>query len=255
MDRAIPIRIKRKAKTDRVRRFKSRHVEQEGKESYRKISRFAQDNLSSFESAENEAPTPTWLNDRACDNWAPLFAVARLAGGDWPDLALDAARTLSNISDDGEWAERLINDIHRVFENADWPEVIQSGHLVESLDKIELSPWGDLRNGKGLSTRKLASMLKPFGLGSAQNRDQQKEKVRGYWLKDLKPVFDCYIPPELGQLGQLNNDGTFSDFQSGTKEQHCPTSESPENLVTTELSQVSQFDEGVEDTKVFEGDL
>ena len=256
MDRAIVIRIKRKSKTDLVRRFNGRHVEQEGYESCRKINRFAQDCLNAFQSVETQAPRPTWLHDRACDNWAPLFAVARLAGGIWPDLALDAAKALSNISEDNDWPERLIHDIRQVYKDADWPEVIQSGPLVEYLNQMESSPWGDLRKGHGISTHKLAVMLKPFGVRPAQNRDQQGQKVRGYWLKDLRPIFDSYLPPaELGQVGQLNNDRAFTDFPSGTKEPNCPTSDSPETRVNADLSQLSHSEEGRQDKKVFEGDL
>jgi Protein of unknown function (DUF3631) len=40
------------------------------------------------------------LNDRAEDCWSPLFAIADIAGGNWPDLARKAALALSADTDD-----------------------------------------------------------------------------------------------------------------------------------------------------------
>lgn len=161
------------------------------------------------------------------------------------ELALHAAKELSNVAEDADQAERLIHDTHEVFETQGWPEVIKSGDLAESLSKIESSSWGDLRKGQGISTHKLAAMFKPFGIRPYQDRDSHGEKIRGYWLKDLQGVFERYPPPsEVGQVGQPNNDSSSSDFPSGTENESCPTSESSETPTNTGLSQLSQSERG-----------
>lgn len=245
IDRSVVISMKRKPQRTECRRYNGRVVKREGKELARRICRFAQDNTEALAKLEVSAPRPDWLNDRACDNWSALFTVAALAEGDWPKSALDAAKVLSNVVEVADQAERLIHDTRQVFQSEGWPEVIKSGDLVENLNKIESSSWGDFRKGQGISTHKLADMFKPFGIEPQQYRDSHSEKIRGYWLKDLQGVFERYPPPsEVGQLGQPNNDRGSSDFQSGTENESCPTSESSETPTNTGLSQLSQSERG-----------
>jgi len=243
IDRAVVTEMQRKPIHESVHRFDGRLVEAEGGQLARKICRFVEDHLEDFENAEKVAPRPKWLNDRACDNWAALFAVGHLAGGNWPTIVLDAAKSLSNTVEDGDRGELLIQDVRGIFHNRNFPEVVRSQDLAEDLNAIESSLWGDYGKGKGISTHKLAAMFKPFKLRPRQKRDSYGEKVRGYWLEDLKKVFERYPPPsEVGQVGQPNNDAGFSDFQSGTEEGSCPTSESAETLASTGLSHLSHFE-------------
>ena len=89
-----------------------------------------------------------------------------------------------------------------------------------------------------------------------QDKDRSGEKIRGYWLKDLKETFERYPAySELGQLGQPNNNGASRNTQSGTKQESCPSSGSPETRSSTGLSQLSQSEGGEEADYVFEGDL
>ena len=247
--------MKRKSKGVKRRRYNGRVVEGEGRELSRRICRFAQDNAQTFNELEGSAPRPDWLNDRACDNWSALFTVAKLAGGSWLEMALDAAKVLSSAAEDADQAERLIHDTRQVFQKEGWPEVMKSGDLVQHLSAIESSSWGEFRKGKGISTHKLAAMFKPFGIRSSQDRNSSGEKTRGYWLKDLQEVFERYPPSsEVGQVGQPNNDGGFSDFQSGTENKPCPTSQSPETRTSTELSHLSHS-EGQDEGKQLSMDL
>lgn len=245
IDRSVVVSMKRKPMDARRRRYNGRVVENEGNDLSRKICRFAQDNIAAFEELQADAPRPEWLDDRTCDNWSALFTVARLAGGDWPELALNAAKKLSNVGEDGDRAELLIHDTRRIFEEAKWPEVIQSSDLVQALNAIESSPWGDYSKGQGITTHKVAALFRPFEIRPCQERDGSGEKIRGYWLKYLQEVFRRYPTlPELGQAGRSSNDGPSSNFPSGTKDEPCPTSESPETQMDTGLSQLSQSERG-----------
>jgi hypothetical protein len=84
MDRAIVIGLKRKTKTEtiaRIRETPSKVFD----ELCSKIVRFVEDNGAQI--GQLIAKLPTGLNDRAEDCWLPLFAIADVAGGNWPDLA------------------------------------------------------------------------------------------------------------------------------------------------------------------------
>ncbi len=243
IDRAVVIPMQRKPMDRRLKRFNGRQVESEGKELVRKIRRFAEDNIGAFETALSAAPRPSWLKDRACDNWAALFAVADLAGQSWSDRALDSAKSLTSAAEDDDRAEQLIHDVRNVFRDQGCPEGIKSGDLVEHLNNIESSPWADFSQGKGISVNKVAAMFKPFKIRPHQARNSFGEKVRGYWLDELQEVFGRYPPrSELGQVGQPCKDGGFRDIQSGTEEKICPNSESAETRTSTDLSQLSHFE-------------
>ena len=53
------------------------------------------------------------LHDRAADNWRPLFAIADLAGGNWPTLARQVAVRLSEggAEQDASVRVQLLMDI------------------------------------------------------------------------------------------------------------------------------------------------
>ena len=248
MDRAIVIKMMRKPRSVVLARFDGRKVESEGKEFGRKLCRFVSENSEKFAAAERKAPRPSWLNDRACDNWSTLFATATLAGGQWPERGLVAARAISEATEERDLGEILVQDVAQIF-GAESLEAIKSGDLVTKLNELECSPWGDFRKGSGISTHKLARMLKSFGIESRQSRTSDGVKLRGYFADDLKFVFEQYL--EVGQWDKSNSGGALSGFQSGTENEACPTVESPETGVNTDfvpLSHLESPQKGVEDT-------
>ena len=230
-DRAVIISMERKPESADVTRFNGRRVAQEGAKIGRRLYRWACDNASKVSAAESNAPRPSWLNDRDCDNWSGLFAVANVAGSDWPERAERAARALSKKTDEArDYGERLIHDIRAVFEAQGWPEVIKSGDLCPRLNAIETSPWGDYRNGNGYNAHKLASMLRPFGIVPRQSRPEGGGiPVRGYWKTDLQPVFTRYPTSELVQSVQASSHAGFQEIGSGTGNGVRTTSPSAEN--------------------------
>ena len=228
-DRSVIIRLQRKPRGVAVRRFSARKVEREGRELARRLARFALDQADAVARAEEDTPRPKALDDRACDSWAPLFAVAAVAGGEWPEHALEAALQLSAASRDEGRSEQMIHDLRTIFEEQANPEVIQSGDLTDRLNAIETSPWGDYRKGHGITTHKLAALLRPFEVRPDQRRTSAGSKVRGWWYKDLEPLFTRYPPAEVGQVGQLSNGASSGRFQSGTESGACTTSRSAEN--------------------------
>ena len=74
-DRSIPIRLKRRAPSEPVARFRERIARGEAE----RIAFPADVHL-----VDAEPHVPDELNDRAADSWEPLLALADLADGDWP---------------------------------------------------------------------------------------------------------------------------------------------------------------------------
>ena len=71
--------------------------------------RWAKDHVESLKDADPAVPAK--LNDRAADTWRPLFAIADLAGGKWPDLAREAALKLSGDVVDDSVGVLLLADL------------------------------------------------------------------------------------------------------------------------------------------------
>jgi hypothetical protein len=95
-DRSIVIRLERAKPGELKERFDSRRVDRE-KELCRKLARFVADNAARLEACDPVLPAGAF--NRLADNWRPLFAVAEIAGGDWPQRAADAFAKLNGQDD------------------------------------------------------------------------------------------------------------------------------------------------------------
>ena len=238
MDRSIEVRIERKPRSVQLSRFNARLLEPQCRRLARKIHRWASDHGVEVGEAEADAQRPGWLPDRPCDNWSPLFAVGAVIGDGWEDRILDAARALVVSNQEADRHEHLIHDVRRVFSDRNAPEAISSPDLVEALNQLDESRWGDERQGKGITPHSLARRLASFGVKPRQGRIPGVEKLRGYWAIDMESVWERY--PEVGQPGQVNNDDTFSSFQSGTATAPCPASEPAETRTNKGMSHLER---------------
>lgn len=202
-DRSIPIRLQRRARGERVERFRSRDAEAELAPLRDALTSWARVASRALEGARPDIPEQ--LNDRAADGWEPLLAVADLAGGDWPARARSAALELHGsdpAADDGIGV-LLLGHIREVF-TAAGVERIGTETLLRSLAERDDGPWADwwaaeLGAGrtKGPAAR-LARMLKPYGLAPEQLR-VEGDKTRGYARSGFAEVWERYCPPAPGE--------------------------------------------------------
>ena len=140
-----------------------------------------------------EPALPEELSDRAADIWEPLFAIADLAGGDWPERSRAAALVLSagvNV-EDGSLGVLLLKDIKAVLD-ATGKDRIFTADLQTELWAIDESPWGDLR-GKPIDGRRLAKELKPYGI-SADNVRIGEIVKKGYLREWFVDAWNRYLP-------------------------------------------------------------
>jgi Protein of unknown function (DUF3631) len=204
-DRAIRIRLKRKAKTETVAKFRRREA--------REFLAPVRDRLAAWVEANYEQiggtypDLPEGLNDRAEDCWESLIALADVAGGDWPDRARAAAVVLSSDSDDEDEHARgvvLLAAIREVFDTLDVDRV-SSVDLIAQLardDESIFAEWWDEDRGKPAkaAARKLAGLLRPFEIRSKKVRFEEKTR-QGYELEQFEDAFARYPAPESGTSG------------------------------------------------------
>jgi hypothetical protein len=191
--RSIIIRLTKAPPGALRARFDRRHTKFETTLG-RKIARWVQDNYAAIAACEPVMP-PDVIN-RLADNWRPLFAVAQVIGGHWPQRLLEAFDQLTAapqacpatpvIAHNGQCIPpatvHLLSDIHRVF-------IESSATSLFSIDIVRGLAVLPLRNGqRPLTEAALARQLLPLGLRPRQIRINSIQ-ARGYDLADFAPLF------------------------------------------------------------------
>jgi len=201
-DRSIPIRLRRRnRRTEPVERFRRREVEPAAVELVTALrAALAEDELRA---ARPELPVE--LSDRAADGWEPLLAIADAAGEAWGRRARLAAVALqgSGMLDVESEGIRLLCDVHAVFDEQG-VERLGTAELLAALCADEGAPWGDYR-GRTLSPHRLASLLRQYGIRSAQRRDNGPA-VRGYERADFADAWERYLGADRADVSKERSD-------------------------------------------------
>ena len=189
-DRAILIEMRRRAPGEKIARFRSRVVKELCEPLRRQALRWANDAIETLKKLEPEIPEG--LNDRAADNWTPLFAIADHCGGEWPKRAREAAKTLSALSDESEDSALvdLLEELKALFQKTDR---ITSADLAEHLGRQSEKRWADWRHGKPITQRQVARLLAPLKIkpGTIRERDDTAKGYQRNWFDD---AFARYLP-------------------------------------------------------------
>jgi len=189
-DRSVVVKMRRKGPDETIERL--RDAEPDLFDSLRsKLARFTADHAAEIRAARPDIPSE--LNDRAADNWYPLLAIAEVAGGGWPKLAMDAAIELSGAVEvnDGAAVE-LLADIRAIF-NERKTDAISSGDLVAALCSDLEKRWATFRNEKALTQKQLAGLLKGFDISSTAVKFNGST-LRSYKTADFEQAFNIYFP-------------------------------------------------------------
>ncbi len=193
-DRSVVISMKRRAKTEPVERLRRRNLK-ELETLARKIARWCDHNVDTLNG--NDAVSPQNLNDRAADNWEPLFAIADCVGGKWPDASRKAALRLSGDGvenhDSDPLAEQLLRDVHRLFSEEVVGSEVSMKRLADELAALEERPWSQMRGGKPLTTSYLGKLLRRFGVKPSTVRFGPNTE-KGYRLERFRDAFLRYLP-------------------------------------------------------------
>ena len=165
-DRAIIVPIDRKLRTERVARLRRRMLREQlellqgqfeawATEHHDRLFRYiVPDQLES-------------ISDRLEEAWEPLFAIADLAGGDWPEQARKAAEALAgaDTEDDGGASHTLLVALRDVLKS----DAMATRDILDKLNKDEQLPFGAWSDGKGISARELGRLLKRYRISRARS--------------------------------------------------------------------------------------
>ncbi len=224
-DRAVVVRMRRRAPNERVAPYRTRRDGPGLNDLRGRLAVWVELIGEELRHAEPDMP----VEDRAADTWEPLVAIADAAGGDWPGRARRAAVAFVAEAEEAD-AEmsaslRLVGDIRDVFSEMT-VTFLSSNELLQRLRKIEDSRWDDL------TSRALADRLRRFGIRPGRDT---AGNVRGYRLDAFVDTFTRYLPtprqkpseasetaPDLGErsdalrASDTSNRQTISNRQTET---------------------------------------
>jgi len=140
--------------------------------------------------ASSETLPPYAGNDRAVDNWMPLFRVAETLGGDW----LTNCEKIYHHSTDAQELElptQLLSDLRAIWAScAD--DRITTEEIISKLREDTLKPWGSCDNGKPINARSMSTLLKPYGIKPKVLRFSSQTR-RGYERNQFDDAFERYL--------------------------------------------------------------
>jgi putative DNA primase/helicase len=131
---------------------------------------------------------PPQFSNRIGDNWRPLFAIAQLAGGEWPERVMLAAKGALSNSDGGAIAI-LLQDIQEVFGEQDR---MTSQEIVDKLTGLDEAPYGEVNRGRAITTNWLAKQLKGVINGTSQSIRSGSRTAKGYHRHQFKEAWRRY---------------------------------------------------------------
>jgi putative DNA primase/helicase len=180
----------------------------------RQIRRWADDHLEELRTVD--PVMPSFLHDRAADNWRPLLAIAQLAGGSWPGLAAEAAVSLTRHDGDGDSvAEQLLADLYAIFHDPATPfdrsqrDRLSTAQVTESLAGLDARLWAtyNTKIGKPVTQYQVARLLKRFGVRPVKAKIDTKA-TNCYQRTDLEPAWMRYsLPVQVGIPEPANDSG------------------------------------------------
>jgi hypothetical protein len=202
MDRAIRIELRRKLPDEQVERLRARYIDDVCRPLRDAAAAWAAQNLEALTGAEPALPEE--IDDRAQDIWEPLLAIAELVGGEWPQLAREAAIELSRVREDDELSigVRLLRDFRRVFAANDPADKLPSSTVIQELAQFDDAPWGNWY-GRTINAQAISKILKPFGI-KTQEIWFDGEKHRGWTAAKFADAWARYLSDSaVGPVGAV----------------------------------------------------
>ena len=189
--RAIVIRLRRRAQDEMVEPFRIKFHVPEAKRLGKELADWCAEIAGQL---SDNPELPSGIVDRSADIWEPLIAIADVAGDDWPARARAAAVHFTKSNAEDESKSRGVELLEHLRDAFGDDEKLWSETVIERLCAREELPWTDVRGGKPIDKRGLATRLKAYSLKS---RDVKINGVnrKGYYLEDCQDAFKRYLPP------------------------------------------------------------
>lgn len=231
VSRSICMRMNRPPNGERAPRFRASKYD--GTDLKRKCVRWVEDHSEQLRVTEVEMPEE--LSDRQMDIWEPLFIIAKVAGGEWPEKIRSAALSLRGVND-GEVqpiGNQLLAHIHKYFMETG-NDRVSSADLCKWLNELDDAGYSNWSHSKGIAQVRLAKELKNYDVFPDSIRLAEGGTKKGYLRVWFGNAFNRYLDTDVDEANQSRNNGTSSEntgqnlnFDAGTDEP-CSTPKNTE---------------------------
>jgi len=205
-DRCVCLTMQRRTESQKVARFLSSRAGAEVEPLRQRLIEWARKSHTAVKIAYEEMGDLKFLSDRDADLWMPLFAVCavaspeRIAEFKASALTLTGAKAENDVED--SLPLKLLADVRTVWNQES--RQMSTASILELLKDLSDSPWGEYE----FNPRKLAKMLRPFGVETRQIR-LGTGTCKGYLLSQLTEAFTRYLPsisisPETSETIRMN---------------------------------------------------
>jgi hypothetical protein len=205
--RSLRIMLHRRRKHQEIEKFRKREVVQVALPIKEGLAKWSSGDGVIEQLRAARPHMPAGLGDRSEDICEPLFAIADLAGGEWPTLARRALVNLraKGAANDDNVRILLLAAIREIRQN--WlDDAILTRDLLAALVRREGEPWGawwrkDVDVGNiSVAATKLASILGHFeivprAVRVCYAREGESDVGKGYPFSVFDDVFASYLPP------------------------------------------------------------
>jgi hypothetical protein len=199
-DRSIIIRLERKLPGEKVEALRINRTERL-KMLAQRAARFALDNATAL--AEADPEIPQGIENRMADNWRPLLAVADQTGGRWAAIARNVAAEMCRSIRAQSMRELLLEDLRELFDapvgsgSLETPTELFTEEILKALHDRDDRPWPEFRDDKPITSRQMASLLKPLKVKTSRTVRRGDITAKGYKREWLADAFTRYLGPKL----------------------------------------------------------
>lgn len=148
------------------------------------------------------------LSNREADNYIPLYAIASAASSEWAARCLFAAKSLIEPAKSLSTGQEILTNIQAIMPNlvthtdkttgeTTPVQVVGSNDLLMQLLLQDDFGWNEYNNGRPLTVRLLAQLLKPFGVTPDLHRPKGSTPKRGYSIAQLEMAISQYLPSSV----------------------------------------------------------
>jgi len=203
----IPIKLERRRPTDSVRRFDPDVAANAAAKLLAWLNSIG-DNPDWLIKKANETPPgiPKRLTPREQDSAEPLIHIADAIGGHWPQKTRTAIDAIFEQAP-GTMNTELLCDIRAIFFLNRDPEYLSTKDLLAGLALREYRPWNSWGSRSG---KKIANILRPFGITTREFHPEKGDHIRGYLFKSFQGAWERYVPPLPPDSATIRDSGTRS---------------------------------------------
>jgi hypothetical protein len=231
-DRSIPVRMRRRAQSEPVERFRRRLLKSEADQIRGQLAAWITQIISRLKDARPALPDQ--LSDRQQDGCEPLLAIGDAAGGEWPQRARDALLEIltGEAAEDNSTGVRLLSDLRDIFDK----RRAENFRTLELLSDLcaENPSWEEFAHGKPISAAALGRLLKPFGI---HHRKLRVGPITpwGYQRSSFSDAWARYLPRNPEQVEQCSDDAGDKQFRDVERSASVPALQDEELSATTRV--------------------